>query len=304
VRALLLLLLLSGSAQAADYDLPGLPARAALSGGSGLCVSPELRSELAYRFLRVVDASQPHDITVECAADSKALVLKLYSVNGVGIAKFTIERSAGSADAHTAFIAANAVAKDADVIEAALDLYVERNADLADAGEQDLFGDDGAQASDHLERALESDLNAAPLYFGLYEASAEIGRPEQAKWYLEAFLKASRHKAEDLTDRQILPLIRAQASGSSGASLADGEFQEYQRLAQAHHWHSALQKLKDIIALAPWYEPAYVSLAQSYDRIGWKRLAPIWRARAKFARALNRDADLGRSVEERLDEIE
>lgn len=302
MRAVLVLLALAIPARAADFDLPGLPARLALQGGGGLCDSKELRSELAYRFLRVVGASEPHDVKAACESSSDALVLKLSSVNGAGIAKFTVDRSPGSEDSHTAFLAAAAVAKDAEVIRAALDIYVYRNADLADAGARALYYDDRAgEASEYLAQALESDLEPAALYFGLYQASAKLGRPEQAKWYLEAFLKASGHKAKDLTDRQVKPLVAVSASGSSGGTAADDGFAEYERLARAHQWHSALYRLKAIVAAAPWYEPAYVALAQSYDRIGWKRLVPIWRARAVFVRGLNRDAALGRSVEERLD---
>lgn len=297
-------LVFASLAFAYDYDLPGLPVRIALSGSAPLCRSRELHAELAYRFLRVVGAGDSRDLSIECEESSDAFVLNIYGHGHRGVRRISVERSEGTRDAQTAFLAANAAAKSSVVIEAALDIYVARNADLGAAGSDDFSREDWPRAIEHLGQALESDLNAAPLYFGLYKANAELGRPDQAKWYLEAFLKASGRKASELTDEQVMPLIRVQASGSTARSLADGRFHEYEQLARSHQWHAALYKLKEIVALAPWYEPAYVSLAQSYDRIGWKRLVPIWRARASFVRKLNKDGDLGKAVVQRLDALD
>jgi hypothetical protein len=296
-----LLLTLAASAAAYEYDLPALPVRVAFSGGGQTCQSEALRGELAYRFLRVGDARESSELDIRCHESAALLVLDVYA-SGRGIGRFKVERSAGSDERTTAYLAAAAAAKDSEVIAAALDAYVARNASLAAAGADDLSaGTDWSLAAQHLAAALDSDLPAAPIYFGLYRAHAELGHPIKAKWYLEAFLRAAARRPSELTDAQARPLIKAQASGASDAADADSRFAEYSGLASRKQWHAALYQLREIVAQAPWYEPAYVSLAQSYDRIGWKRLAIIWRARAVFARKLNKDARLGKEIEARLD---
>lgn len=284
------------------YSLPALPVMVSLSGDGILCGSPELLSHLNYRFLHVVASGDGDDLQLTCSESSSQLVLDVRD-GSKGIGRFRIERSGSSKTATTAYLAAHAVAKDKEVVAAALNAYVERNARLADIGAQELQQGNWSAAADDLNRSLESELKPATLYYWLYRAEAEMGHPVRAKWFLAAFLKAQGLKASELTDEQVAPLTKLLRSGAKDdLTQPDADFDAYQAAAAEHDWHRALYQLRQIVARAPWYEPAYVSLAQTYKGIGWKRLAGVWAERAAFAGRLNKDEGLGRDIEIRADD--
>lgn len=297
----LLLALLSAPAIANAIELPQLPVRVAFSGNGATCESRAMFDNLNSRFWRVVGPDDRSDIRIECVEDSDGLSLKVYAA-GKG-AEFTVERTPSSTPQEMAYLAAKAASEDPEIGAAALGLYLARNAQWAAYGSDEFASADWQGAARYFSAGLESELNLSPLYFGLYRAHAELSHPVRAKWYLEAYLRAGKLTPSALTKEQALPLIKAQASGAQDAGDADAAFAEYQSLASAHRWDAALQKLREVVELAPWYEPAYVSLAESYDRIGWKRLAKLWKARAVFVRGLNKDARLGKDLETRLDEF-
>jgi len=288
-------------AAANAYEVASLPARASFSGAGQLCGSTALRNNLSARFWWIVAPDDSSDLQIKCEESPEALVLKVYA-RGQGL-KFTVERNPQSSDDNIAFLAGSAVARDSEVIAAVLDAFLARNAALADAGNREFAASDWSDTVAHLGVGLESELSSAPIYFGLYRAHAELSHPIKAKWYLEAYLRASGLDPAKLTDEQVRPLLKAEASGAMDSDDADASFGEYQNLAAAHHWDAAFQKLREIVAAAPWYEPAYVSLAQSFDANGWKRLTKIWRARAVFVINVNKDTRLGKDIEARLESI-
>lgn len=297
------LLWLAAAASAASYDLPALPVRLALSGGDGVCASQALRERLEYRFLRVVGPGVPADLEAACAQTAEGLSLTVDAPGGA--VELTTKIPDGATADQVAYLAAGSLARDPDVVDAALEAYLRFNADLAAAGADDFAAKDWEKTLFHMQRALESDVNPPPIYFALYSAEAGLKHPLRAKWYLAAFLLASKKKASQLTDKQAWPLAGAQAQTKArdDAAAADDEFARYQELAKAHRWHDALNALRDIVGKAPWYEPAYRSLAQSYRAIGWKRLAKLWKARADFAAKVDKDKALGKAIEARLDAL-
>jgi hypothetical protein len=297
----LLLALLAIPTAAMGAELPQLPVRASFSGDGPICASSDMRQYLDSRFWRIVGPGDSSDLQIECTETSGGIALKVHAP-GKG-AKFTVERTPSSTPREMAYLAVKAAADDAEIGAAALGAYLARNAQWAALGSDNFAAADWVNAARYLSVGLESELNLSPLYFGLYRAHAELSHSIRAKWYLEAYLRAADLSPSVLTKEQALPLIKAEASSAEDVGDADAAFAEYQALASAQRWDAALQKLHDIVEIAPWYEPAYVSLAESYNRIGWKRLAKLWKARAVFVHRLNKDARLGKNVEARLDEL-
>lgn len=284
-------------------SLPALPVLVSLTRHSGpLCASSELLAHLNYRFRRVVPPGEGDDIQLTCSENSEQLVVDVRA-GAKGIGRFRVERTPSSSAWNTAYLAAHAVAKDPEVIAAALDAYAHRNALLAENAAGDLLAGRWSYAAAMFSRGLESDVKPSVVYYGLYRAEAEMGHPTRAKWYLSAFLKSSGRKTTSLSDEQIAPLAKALRSGAKeDFSQPDADFDEYLTSAAAQDWHRALYELHQIVANAPWYEPAYVSLAESYKGLGWKRLASIWGERAAFVGRVDKDADLGRDIELRADD--
>lgn len=294
-----LVLCLARPARAADsFDLPALPVRVSLSGDGTICGSTELLGRMRYRFLRVNEGSF-NDLTMACSESSDALVLTVRDPGGRGV-ELTIDKSPNVDGDAIAYLAAATAAKDPKVIELSLTAYVAHNAEIAAAGYDDFARQDWAQAAEHLNQGLESQLKPAPALFGLYRANAALGKPRAAKWFLEAFLKASGRKPSDLTDEQARPLAAARLGAPDTDDDAAAVMSDYASLVAQHQWHRALYTLHELVVRAPWYEPAYRSLAQAYRRLGWKRLAKIWNARAKLVRRTNGDKKLGRKLEERV----
>lgn len=298
MHALLLLAALSAAHAADSVDLPALPVRVSLSGSGSVCGSDALLNGLRYRFLRVNDGS-PYDLTIACSEDSSGVVLEVRDPGGRGVA-ITVDRSENVGVGALAYVAAANAAKDPKVIELALKAYIAHNAETAAAGYDDFARQDWQQAVDHLNTGLESELETAPALFGLYRASAALGKPRAAKWYLEAFLKASGRKPDGLTDEQAAPLRAARASAAETDDDAASVLAQYGDLVSRHQWHNALNSLHQLVARAPWYEPAYRSLAETYRKLGWKPLAKIWKARAELVAKTNRDEKLGKKVEDRV----
>ena len=292
-----------GTAARAE-SLPALPVMVSLSHEGGtVCGSADLASHLDYRFLRVVPRGQGDDLQLTCSERSDEVILDVRA-GARGIGRFRVERSPSSPARTTAYLAAHAVAKDREVIAAALDAFTARNALLAENAASDLLAERWSYAAAMFARGLESDIDPSVLYFGLYKAEAGAGHPARAKWYLAAFLTTQRKGASDLSDDQAAPLARVLRSGAvEDASRADGDFAQYQDAASARDWHRALSLLHRVVEEAPWYEPAYVSLARSYESLGWDHLAAIWKKRAALVGRMNKDAVLGREIEARVDDV-
>lgn len=298
MRALLLLVLAAPAA--AEFQPPKLPATLGFSGSGHLCGSSQLREHLRGRFFRLVDADQRADLFAACTIKGGELKLSFYDREKKGFSALGVELEADMPVEGVAFLAATDAQRDEKVVAAALDAYVVANSDVADAGARDFSAGRWSDATVHFARALESELNAAPMYFGLYRAHAELGHPNQAKWFLAAFLKESKSDVSRLTDEQARPLLVAQAKGPSAGPDVDARFRDYQRLVREERWDAAYDALRELVADAPWYEPAYRSLEESYDKLDWTRLAKIWKKRSAFARKVNKDKELGREIERRL----
>lgn len=287
------------AAASADFRPPRLPATLGFTGSGEVCGSQELVDHLRGRFFRVVDADQRADLYASCVLRDGELKLSFYDARKNGLSALGVEREPNTPVGATAFLAATDAQRDKKVVAAALDAFVVANADLADAGSQDFASGNWQSAAIHLARGLETELNHAPLYFGLYRSHAELAHPAQAKWFLAAFLKESGTSASSLSDEQAAPLLRAQASRGAGPDV-EARYRDYERLAREERWDAAYDALRELIADAPWYEPAYRSLAESYKKLGWKRLQKIWERRLDFVKRLNKDRKLGRAIEARL----
>ncbi|MBI2386594.1 MAG: hypothetical protein HYV14_11330 [Elusimicrobia bacterium] len=288
------LFLLLLAAPAAAYDLPALPIYVELHGGSPICGSQALLDNLNSRFTRVT-SSNP-DLHISCR-EGENLILEARTAAGKGIARFTVEISQTSKPETLAYLGAAHLAKDRDVIDAAL---LAHNANLAEPAAEYLAQGDLLRAASHFTAALESDLDPRVLYYGLYLAAARGGRLRDAKWHLAAFSKSSDLDPRDLTDEQLRAFIEARNAGGDRPGDADAIFREYENAARAHKWNEALYHLRRLLVDAPWYEPAYHALAQTYEAAKWKRLAKHWEKRASFVRRLNKDAGLGEDIEKRL----
>lgn len=287
-------------AAAFSYDLPVLPGYVRLTQDSQLCSGSPLYDELRARFFKVFEGAGRADLLIRCAGD-RDMVLEVRHGNGKGIARFRVEASNSSKPETLAYLAAAHVARDAEAIDAVLHSYFTRNADVAVAGAMALDAGDLQSAHVHLNDALESELEAAHIYFGLYKTMSLGGHPRSAKWYLAAFLKSSGRRVKDLTEEDIAPLLAGRDSDKENWKRADITFEQYKDAAANGNWNRAVFLLRKIVVQTPWYEPAYHALARSYDTMGWKRLAKHWEGRARFVSKLNADKDLSEQIERRAD---
>lgn len=291
------LFLLLLAAPAAAYDLPALPVYVELHGASPVCGSQALLDNLNSRFTRVT--SDNPDLHISCR-EGEDLILEVRTAAGKGIARFTVEISPTSKPETLAYLGAAHLAKDRDVIDAALSASMAHNANLAGPAAEFLAQGDLIRAAGHFTAALESDLDPRVLYYGLYLTAARRGRLRDAKWHLAAFAKSSELAPRDLTDEQLRAFIDARNAGGDRPADTDATFLEYENAARAHKWNEALYHLRELLVDAPWYEPAYHALARTYEAAKWKRLAKHWEKRASFVRKLNKDAGLGEDIEKRL----
>lgn len=299
IATFMLALSLAGPARADEpVSLPLLPVHARLDAdrGAAFCSSDEFKTALAGWAFASVSRSSEHslvtDLIVTCARHDKGRALiSVTDRDGAPVEAFKTKITDSRQDFDgIAFLVARRLAKGRRTIEAALVAHRSnlRNS-AAQRGAQALAAADWTGAAGSLYRALESDADPAPLYYGLYVAHARLGDVLLGRWYLLAYCEAASKRPDQLTDEQLRPLreiTRAQRSddGFAGASMS-----RYRRLAAEKRGAEAMRLMKQILEKAPWVVEGYEALADGYGKLDWGPLEDSWRRRAKIARKASRN---------------
>lgn len=296
--ALLFALSLAGPARADDpISLPLLPVHVRLDAdrASPFCSSAELQSALAgWAFgtvFKTGENSPATDLVLTCAPhDAQRVLITVTDRDGEHVESFKTKVT-DSQDffENIGFLIARRLAKGRKTIGAAL---VAHRANLrgsaAQRGAQALAAADWAGAADSLYRALESDADPAPLYYGLYLAHARLGNVLLGRWYLLTYCEASEKRPDQLTAEQLRPLREMTRTARTDDGFAAASMSRYRMLTAEKRGAEAMLLMKQTLEKAPWVVEGYEALADGYGKLDWGPLEDSWRRRAKIARKASR----------------
>ena len=291
-----------------DVVAPLLPVETIVSGAGA---TPEFVRALASETFRWVSRSEPRiwrrGLAVDCqpAGDEAVRVAVFAGAGPLGKSRpvwNAIFRRAPGADgeATTAVVIARLLWAQPRVADAAVQAYLDNQADVARAGADLWRAKRWKAAASTLSAALESDWapeTEAQLYFGLADSYAHLGRPRQAFWYALAYLALARKEppAEWVRGlRGVSGLLAEQPANVEPEAQDLARRQAQQQGAGA--LRGSFEDLKRLCQLAPWSEDYQLHVASVYDRLGWRALANAWKRRAAFTRRLAADEPLQRRL--------
>lgn len=260
----------------------------------GFCRSTVLRHALFLRTFQLVYMegqaySRPDDFTVGCGWRGETAVLTVRDWKGRPV---TRAAEPFGTPYGTAYLLARALGKDPALVAAALGLYRDDARAAARKGAEEFAAGDWTKSAEDLFYGLESDVEPAVLYFGLYADHAHLGHPKLALWYLLCYLGASGRAPEALTDEQLRPLSEPASAGAAAKALFEADpapgmifemLAAYRRRRINDLYHLDERAAKE----SPWNVPAYAAVVRVQELVGWDALAGVWRARRDLAARTN-----------------
>jgi hypothetical protein len=304
-----------GLAQEGAFALPRLPvtvrvvdATAPGSPGDGFCRSELLRAALKRRdYLWLSDdpgVSWPPDFSLECSEqDWDSLRFVLRRPDGEKVYGASIQRIGGAggddlAARQIALVLGTKSKYSGLALSAACVAYMAANQNrFAERGARALADGRDDDAAELLALGLESNLNAAALYFGLAEAYARQGLADQAYWYFAAYLESAGRSPDDAAD-QVESVLGAMPETPARAGREEVLLSRWRAAQDAGNWNDALELQRELAVETPWDESLYDRTERAYAAIGWDPLARVWAERLATARRVNADEALMRRLRE------
>lgn len=230
------------------------------------------------------------DFTVRCRSEKRQVRLLVSDWSGKPVTEVSRPRVR---DWITDSNLAHDLSQDPKFIAAAVGVHQRDASRSAEAAAEQWKRGEWRKAADNFFFALESDVNPAPMYYGLYESHAKLGEFDKAYWYLLCFLKASGRAPQQLEERQLAALRDIGAPALLKAAMAAPKVNlELLFALREGMMVSVAWQVRETARTQPWNLPAHDLLIRMYEQRGWTGLAKAWRARRDLAASVEGSVDV------------